>query len=332
MDILLIIGSNSIPSDFVKTVSELDRPIILVRSVIEAQAHLQMSDSIKVIIFPWRITHDLSGFHAADILSATNSATQILLISSEDDLPEDKLITHTIHGYIHHTINAANLEAAIRIAEKNMRIQMECLRLQTRLDSILHQYYHQNLALDLLQHPVILQDSDLKIIWMNRIGYELIAPPEQSHGRSLMKLLQFPRCSSDMPSQRALRTKQQVSATVFIPLLKLNFHVVSRPYTTVDGQRINCVIETWSPAEAALFPRNAGTKMEYTNRSESLANLTPREWNIIPLLLRGDSYFEIAKNLSLSINTIKTHIASIYKKTNCSGRIALIRLFQAYCP
>ena len=52
--------------------------------------------------------------------------------------------------------------------------------------------------------------------------------------------------------------------------------------------------------------------------------LTPREKQILPMLLKNYSTLELALHFNISINTIKTHIKNILRKTNCSSRFELI--------
>jgi DNA-binding NarL/FixJ family response regulator len=48
--------------------------------------------------------------------------------------------------------------------------------------------------------------------------------------------------------------------------------------------------------------------------------LTKREASILDLIARGDSYGEVAKQLSLSVGTVQTHIKNIYDKLSVHSR------------
>lgn len=48
--------------------------------------------------------------------------------------------------------------------------------------------------------------------------------------------------------------------------------------------------------------------------------LTKREATILDLIARGDSYVDVAKQLSLSVGTVQTHIKSIYDKLSVHSR------------
>ncbi len=54
---------------------------------------------------------------------------------------------------------------------------------------------------------------------------------------------------------------------------------------------------------------------------KSLAKkLSPREKEILPLLAEGLRYKEIADELNISIETIRTHVRNIYKKLSVGSR------------
>lgn len=48
--------------------------------------------------------------------------------------------------------------------------------------------------------------------------------------------------------------------------------------------------------------------------------LTPKENEVLLLLRMGKSNSEIASTLSISMNTVKTHMKSVYKKLDARNR------------
>ncbi|MGV8084114.1 MAG: response regulator transcription factor [Coriobacteriia bacterium] len=60
--------------------------------------------------------------------------------------------------------------------------------------------------------------------------------------------------------------------------------------------------------------------------------LTPRERDILPLLARGHTVAHIAETLSIGQETVKTHIRSIYQKTNVRSKEELIGLVETTVP
>ena len=56
--------------------------------------------------------------------------------------------------------------------------------------------------------------------------------------------------------------------------------------------------------------------------------ITPREIQIIKLLLKGLSYKEIIYELNITMPTVKTHISNIYKKTSTTSKMGLAILIK----
>ncbi len=59
-------------------------------------------------------------------------------------------------------------------------------------------------------------------------------------------------------------------------------------------------------------------------------NVTPRQMDIINLLMRGSSNEEIAKKLSISLSTVKSHCTAIFKKFDTKSRVETIKKVRLY--
>lgn len=62
-----------------------------------------------------------------------------------------------------------------------------------------------------------------------------------------------------------------------------------------------------------------------TNSDKGHHSLTRREKTIVTFIGDGAQNQEIADQLHISVNTVKTHIYSIFRKTNCRNRVELIK-------
>lgn len=62
---------------------------------------------------------------------------------------------------------------------------------------------------------------------------------------------------------------------------------------------------------------------------EKLPNLSSREFEVLTILATGKSTKEIARQLYLSDATIKTHLASIYRKLAVNNRISAVVVARA---
>jgi len=60
-----------------------------------------------------------------------------------------------------------------------------------------------------------------------------------------------------------------------------------------------------------------------------LAALTPREREVAALVAQGLTNVEVAKRLTVSIPTVKSHLASVYEKLGLHTRVALARAVYA---
>jgi len=72
------------------------------------------------------------------------------------------------------------------------------------------------------------------------------------------------------------------------------------------------------------------TKFVDANTESIFPTLTKREKTIINLVSRGAQNREIADQLHISPNTVKTHLYSIFRKTSSRNRIELISRTQNY--
>ena len=65
------------------------------------------------------------------------------------------------------------------------------------------------------------------------------------------------------------------------------------------------------------------------SKKSLLKKLSPREREILPLLADGLRYKEIADELNISIETIRTHIRNIYQKLEVGSRTeALNKIYR----
>jgi DNA-binding CsgD family transcriptional regulator len=55
--------------------------------------------------------------------------------------------------------------------------------------------------------------------------------------------------------------------------------------------------------------------------------LSPREYEVLGLLAKGQQYKEIADTLSISGQTVRTHIRNIYEKLHVNSRTEAVLKF-----
>ena len=102
---------------------------------------------------------------------------------------------------------------------------------------------------------------------------------------------------------------------------------------TIDGRELAAAIERIADGDAVFSPRLAGfvldafsTNLPVDNVADpELDQLTQREKEVLRLIARGYAYKEIARQLTLSVKTIETHVSSVLRKLQLSSRYELTR-------
>jgi len=99
-------------------------------------------------------------------------------------------------------------------------------------------------------------------------------------------------------------------------------------------QKIIESIQTVSKGESAMNSLIASKVLEYfytsqkkTASSLDKTNLTQREKEVLQLLVKGFSYKQIAATCFITVQTLNSHIKSIYQKLNVHSRAELSALF-----
>ena len=78
----------------------------------------------------------------------------------------------------------------------------------------------------------------------------------------------------------------------------------------------------------AILPGPAGYTQDTVNQVSAQYQLSPREREVMDLLIQGRTYDQIADTLCISLSTAKTHIGRIYRKTRVTNKVELIHILQ----
>jgi len=70
------------------------------------------------------------------------------------------------------------------------------------------------------------------------------------------------------------------------------------------------------------------TRLKKCAEAAAMFNLTPREYEVLWYLSKGNSAQRIARALTVTTDTVKTHTRHIYNKTGVHKRQALIDLIE----
>jgi DNA-binding NarL/FixJ family response regulator len=72
-----------------------------------------------------------------------------------------------------------------------------------------------------------------------------------------------------------------------------------------------------------LYPQ-AGSQKPYLSKGSILHTLTDREYDVLQLVAKGYSNKAIARELSITLSTVKTHLRHIYRKLGVDDRAQVI--------
>ena len=85
-------------------------------------------------------------------------------------------------------------------------------------------------------------------------------------------------------------------------------------------QAIRDVIDGGSPMSNSIARKVVASFQEANRTGEPQYLLSPREQSVLDCLAKGLAYKQIADQLDISINTIRTHLRHIYEKLHVQSR------------
>jgi DNA-binding NarL/FixJ family response regulator len=101
---------------------------------------------------------------------------------------------------------------------------------------------------------------------------------------------------------------------------------------TISSEELAIAITRVRDGDAVFSPRLAGFVLDAfsgdpppTVADPQLEQLSPREREVMRLIARGYTYKEIARQLSLSVKTVETHVSAVLRKLQLSSRHELTR-------
>jgi DNA-binding NarL/FixJ family response regulator len=135
---------------------------------------------------------------------------------------------------------------------------------------------------------------------------------------------------ADFPQVKFLALSVSDAAEDVIAIIRAG----ARGYVTktISGPELADAVSRVAAGDAVFSPRLAGFVLDAFALAPSgpkvdaeLDQLTPREREVLRLIARGYAYKEIARQLTLSVKTIETHVSSVLRKLQVSNRHELTR-------
>ena len=137
------------------------------------------------------------------------------------------------------------------------------------------------------------------------------------------------RVLTERPSTRFLALSVSDAPEDVIAVIRAG----ARGYLTksVSGAELAEAIDRVAAGDAVFSPRLAGFVLDAFAGSvpppadPELDQLTTREREVLRLIARGYAYKEVARQLTLSVKTVETHVSSVLRKLQLSSRHELTR-------
>lgn len=106
----------------------------------------------------------------------------------------------------------------------------------------------------------------------------------------------------------------------------------ARPHRIVNA------IEDIMEGGAAMSPHIAWKTLEFLRESAKQSanptpgdyNLTPREIELLELLVAGDTYQQIADRMYITHGTVRKHVQNIYEKLHINSKVEAVNKIHAY--
>lgn len=177
--------------------------------------------------------------------------------------------------------------------------------------------------LDLLTISVILTDGEGRILYANMRAAALLAQGKSLRNGMGRISAANPRC--------ALELRVAISECAAGTLPRTCRFGVAVPIGSEENEVIAWVLplprKGSVPAQrrAAVFVREGGEAFSGDLFARRFG-VTPAELRILDMLIKGASSDEMSSALSISENTIKTHLKSLFAKTGSSRQADLLRL------
>lgn len=171
---------------------------------------------------------------------------------------------------------------------------------------------------------------DMKVVGQTGTGEETVAQAKALQPDVIVMDIAMPRLDGLEATRRILKECPRTRVLVLtaldeadhvIPLLEAG--ATSYLPKTVSLNELLDAIRATSRGESVLPPSVAAVVIRHLSGARqrtSADELTPREREVLCLLAQGYTNYQIARQLSLSIRTVETHLTHIYDKLNVGSR------------
>ncbi|HQO40281.1 MAG TPA: histidine kinase N-terminal 7TM domain-containing protein [Spirochaetota bacterium] len=171
-----------------------------------------------------------------------------------------------------------------------------------------------------IDESFLLLDNNFNIVRINRAAEELLKTRHQSLvNRSFSEIIE--------ESRDIAREMERMRDGAFESFsCRLHYRVLDGPPLLVDT-KLKIVRDDHRDSIGVLV---IGKEVKELRRLRDRHHLSPREADVINLIIQGNSRKDIANMLGLSNETVKTHCTSAYNKLGVGNKIQLINVLKEY--
>lgn len=187
--------------------------------------------------------------------------------------------------------------------------------------------------LDLMRHSIVIVDHELEICWLNQAATRLL-----DEGVIVRRVGDRLRASDSVETarlKRAVRTTLNTREPIHVMIEPLRSsrtgrfcEVVACSAGNIDG----CGNGGSLPAVILMITDPDQHTAVPDSILSTLFHLTPCERKLAGALLNGQSLDEHAIEFDISVSTARTHLKSIFRKTETSSQASLVTLLSRLVP
>ncbi len=175
-------------------------------------------------------------------------------------------------------------------------------------------------------------EPDFDVVGQTGLGLEVAELVDSSRPDVVLLDARLPDVSGVEVCRRLVRTHPEVAVVILttytdVELVEECIQAGARGYVVKDVERFSLKesIRAVSRGQAVIAPQVAGQIMERIKNREPgqrrPAGLSASQVAILRLISRGHSNREIAADVHLSENTVKTHVQEIFRKLGVHNRV-----------
>jgi DNA-binding CsgD family transcriptional regulator len=209
-----------------------------------------------------------------------------------------------------------HLIRALRIGEKLNSAQLVC----SALGDVLQQS----------GHGVFLTDAKGRIRYANETGSEILTKNDGLSGKDSVlaatSRAHAKKFEAVLAAAAAPERSRRTGGSLLLPRLSRRhpLSVIAMPMNAGMGAPFH----TGALALVCVTDPDRDTSLPQQQLIRDLFDLTPAETKVAMELLAAEEPKAIAQHLGLSVNTVRVHMASIFRKTRTSRQAELVRLLM----